>query len=352
MSEYIEFKGRTLNEAIAEACAFYSAEREKLEIEIVNDAKSGIFGLVGAKKATIRARRAQVPTMDAKELASLARSRGKEESQAPKPVKNHAEKKNQPEKKQEQAEQPGAPEKTPEEPAHARNGTGKPAGNQRKEKPEPREKADKDAERHSRGQRNKPAGKPRPVSKEPAKQEEVYGDAVLDPSEAEEQASFSGVSPESLNQNELREVVLEAVRKMAEGIVGPEATYEIEFGRDRIFVLISQVENPGLLIGRDGQTLSALQYLASCIVSRRMQASLRVQIDAGDYRERQNDKLRELALELSAKVKESGKAQSTKPMSAYQRRVVHLVLQDDAEVQTHSKGEGSLKRVVIAPKRK
>ena len=63
MSDFKEFQGKTLDAAIADACAYYDAPREKLEIEIIEDAKSGIFGIVGARKARIHARRAQLPDL-------------------------------------------------------------------------------------------------------------------------------------------------------------------------------------------------------------------------------------------------------------------------------------------------
>ena len=74
---------------------------------------------------------------------------------------------------------------------------------------------------------------------------------------------------------------------------------------------------------------------------------LTVQVDAGDYHSRQDSRLQELARALADKVRATGRSQSTRPLSAYQRRVIHLTLQDDPDVQTRSSGEGPLKRVVI-----
>ncbi|MFO7876571.1 MAG: R3H domain-containing nucleic acid-binding protein, partial [Desulfovermiculus sp.] len=77
-----------------------------------------------------------------------------------------------------------------------------------------------------------------------------------------------------------------------------------------------------------------------------------VQLDAGGYRQRQDDQVRQKALYLAQKVKDSGKAQSTKPMSSYHRRLVHLSLQDDTDIITRSKGDGPMKRVLITLKRR
>ena len=106
-------------------------------------------------------------------------------------------------------------------------------------------------------------------------------------------------------------------------------------------------EDSGLLIGREGQTLAALQYLVSRVVSRGMNSAVRVQLDAGEYRQRQDEKLREMALALADKVRQSGRSYSTRPLSSYHRRIVHVCLQDAADVQTRSTGDGPMKRVVI-----
>ena len=127
-----------------------------------------------------------------------------------------------------------------------------------------------------------------------------------------------------------------------------EKTLELTCGKAR--VRLECAGDAGLLIGREGQTLLALQYLAGCIVSRRMGAPVRVRIDAGDYREKQLEKLRGLALALAAKAKETARPQSTRLLDSYQRRAVHMALQNDSAVQTHSKGEGAMKRVIIAPR--
>jgi spoIIIJ-associated protein len=121
----------------------------------------------------------------------------------------------------------------------------------------------------------------------------------------------------------------------------------VEIGNDRARVSLDCGDAAGLLVGRDGQTLAAVQYLAARIVGRKIGGALRLHIDAGHYRERQDDRLKELALSLAAKVKKTRKPQSTRPLSAYQRRIVHLALEPDPDVSTRSKGEGAQRRVVV-----
>ena len=108
----------------------------------------------------------------------------------------------------------------------------------------------------------------------------------------------------------------------------------------------------GLLIGKRGKTLSALQFLVSKIVSRQAGENVSVIVDTEQYRSKRELSLNELARQLSEKVKKSHRSLTTGPMSAQDRRVIHLALKEDHEVRTKSKGEGNLRRVVIYPVKK
>ena len=108
----------------------------------------------------------------------------------------------------------------------------------------------------------------------------------------------------------------------------------------------------GLLIGKRGKTLNALQFLVSKIVSRQAAENVSVIIDTENYRSKRELSLSELARQLSDKVKKSHRSLTTGPMSAQDRRVIHLALKEDHEVRTKSKGEGNLRRVVIYPVKK
>ena len=92
MDDFKEFQGKSLDEAIRAACSYFDAQREKLEIDIIQDAKNGIFGLVGARKAIVRARRAQlkprVGSLLARDAqpASAPKAKAEDASRAPKPL--------------------------------------------------------------------------------------------------------------------------------------------------------------------------------------------------------------------------------------------------------------------------
>ena len=111
-------------------------------------------------------------------------------------------------------------------------------------------------------------------------------------------------------------------------------------------------EDSGLLIGRRGETLRALQFLVNLIVKKRVEdESLRVVLDVERYRERRANSLHDLALNVAEKVSSSGRSISLEPMPPADRRVVHVTLADHPRVTTESSGFGENRNVTIAPKR-
>ena len=110
-------------------------------------------------------------------------------------------------------------------------------------------------------------------------------------------------------------------------------------------------ENLGLLIGRRGETLSALQLLVSLIVGHRTKHRMRIIIDAENYRERREENLRSLALRVAQQVRNYRRSIALEAMPPYERRIVHIALADSKDISTESIGEGDARRVVISLKR-
>lgn len=135
-------------------------------------------------------------------------------------------------------------------------------------------------------------------------------------------------------------------------ICGQAPAITIRQDEDGIIVRIDDEAHNGLIIGREGQTILALQHLLNRMLAKAWSDAPRVQLDAGDFRTRQTQRLRALAQGLAARAKRSGRIQSTGPLSSFHRRMVHLALRDDAEVRTVSKGSGPLKRVLVCPSRR
>jgi len=107
----------------------------------------------------------------------------------------------------------------------------------------------------------------------------------------------------------------------------------------------------GILIGRRGETLDALQYLVNLVVRRRAGKQPRIILDVEDYRQRREETLVRLAKRLSEKVRKTGGRVVLEPMSPHERRVIHTALQGDANVCTFSEGEDPYRKVVIALRR-
>ena len=106
----------------------------------------------------------------------------------------------------------------------------------------------------------------------------------------------------------------------------------------------------GVLIGRRGQTLDALQYLVNLAGSKNSVGRERIILDVEGYRQRRAETLERLAARLADRVRRTGESVALEPMSAHERRVIHLALQENPYVTTHSEGEEPFRKVVISAK--
>jgi spoIIIJ-associated protein len=110
-------------------------------------------------------------------------------------------------------------------------------------------------------------------------------------------------------------------------------------------------DKTGLLIGRKGKTLDALQFIVNKIVNKSLEKRSRVIIDSENYRRRRQEFLVQMALKMGDKAKKIKRPVATNLLNPHDRRIVHLALRDDDELGTKGKGEGILKKVVIIPKK-
>ena len=111
-------------------------------------------------------------------------------------------------------------------------------------------------------------------------------------------------------------------------------------------------DDMGVLIGKRGQTLDALQYLTSQVVNKNREDYVRVKVDTENYRERRKETLETLAKNIAYKVKRTRRPVALEPMNPYERRIIHSALQNEKEVTTRSEGEEPYRHVVICLKRK
>jgi spoIIIJ-associated protein len=143
-----------------------------------------------------------------------------------------------------------------------------------------------------------------------------------------------------------REVLSEILNLM-----GVKASVDVRAGeKSEETILQIRAENSGLLIGRKGQTLEALQYLVTRIAGERSGAEgPQIVVDIENYRERRRKSLEDMALRLGEKAKRQRKTVTVDALSAADRRIIHAALQDDPWVTTKSLGQGSYRRLLIIP---
>lgn len=134
--------------------------------------------------------------------------------------------------------------------------------------------------------------------------------------------------------------------------MGIDATLEIQCNEEENRMDINIVGNDmGLLIGRRGQTLEALQYLTNLAVNKQSDTYYRIKLDSENYRVRRKTTLENLAKNVSFKVKKTRQPVTLDAMTPYERRIIHSALQYDKAVETYSEGEEPNRKVVIAPKK-
>lgn len=374
MKEVKEFHGKTLDEAILAACSFFGVERGKLEIDIVNDSKMGIFGLVNVKKACVRASLMNTSSLleglsetltqpeptPAKGRKSAVKS---EKTKQSKPVAAKGTKDNEGKtpkagtaKSAERGKAASANGKDTEPKKSARkNATADTSSEEllvnnlqvaASESAEGVEESTKDASKRERSRKNdsRVASRGRGAERKP------NGDASNGGEEAESSEGFSLADLASFDQKELETTIHDVVNRLVSAIIG-EVPLTIAIDGGHIRVKVDCEEDARILVGREGQTLASVQYIASRILAGKLNGAVRLHIDTGNYKENQDARLTSLALMLAEKLRKSGRTQSTRPLSAYQRRIVHLALEEEEDIQTSSKGDGPQRRVLIHFKR-
>jgi spoIIIJ-associated protein len=144
-------------------------------------------------------------------------------------------------------------------------------------------------------------------------------------------------------------VKIQAVLDKIVNQIQAEATASMEYRNDEILFTIKG-DGSGIFIGKHGQTLEAIQYLLNKIRLSRFRDLPHILVDCESYRVRHFDSMVDLANRMSEKAKKRGAPVTTNPLSPGDRRIIHMTLKKDAELTTWSKGAGTLKKVIIAPR--
>jgi spoIIIJ-associated protein len=154
------------------------------------------------------------------------------------------------------------------------------------------------------------------------------------------------------NMDEIAKEVLETLlsRMGVTAVVECQTKPPAGEGSGEVITLDVSGDDLGILIGRRGQTLSALQYVVRLILAHQTQARVPIVIDVEGYKQRRYEALQALAQRMAEQVKSRGRPFTLEPMLAYERRIIHLTLADDPDVTTESVGEGETRKVVIMPR--
>ncbi len=136
-------------------------------------------------------------------------------------------------------------------------------------------------------------------------------------------------------------------------LMGIEGSIEMIPAKDASMpvTLAIDYDNPGVLIGRRGQSLSALQYMVNFLSSRQLKSGVKVLVDVADYRKRRQEELENMAMRIADLVRTNQRSITMEPMDAWERRLVHIALREETGVITGSVGYGERRKVVVSLKK-
>lgn len=203
-----------------------------------------------------------------------------------------------------------------------------------------------------------------PVKAEPKKVEAVQPQKVAAEKKADEpkKAAFEKavekeVKEEVKKETKLVEVQPQTIKAVEDFLkntmkaMDMEVELKTEIDQDGALCVDMSGEHMGILIGKRGQTLDSLQYLANRVANKHQEGYVRVKLDTENYRARREETLRHLAKNIAHKVKRNRRPVALEPMNPYERRIIHSALQSDPYVMTHSEGEEPFRKVVITLKK-
>lgn len=225
-------------------------------------------------------------------------------------------------------------------------------GQKQEAKPAENRSRDREESRANRGERPQREERPRreegpPREKAEARPPRERKESKAQDVEGEEEREPIDVKALERHGKTAASILKEIIDKM-----GIENTVESSVDEEGNIVLSVDSDTSAILIGRKGRNLSAMQYLINRIMNRETEDDFdeRIIVDVEGYLERRRESLEEMALDLAERAKRTGRNVRVKPLSAQERRVVHMALQDDPDVRTYSVGNSSMRNVIIAPK--
>lgn len=346
----IEMTGKTVEDAVKAGLKELGCDSSDVKIDVLHMGSPGLFGMFGRLAKVRLTVKEEDPILDFN-LSDMNLSL------KPAPVKAKPEAKPAPAKTEapvvEAVKAAPAAEAAPTAPtveektvvvekaaeAPVVEAAEKPAP-EKTEAPAPKAKAEKPVRTDRALRQNKGEGKPKQSKGEEKKSEKP----VKKPAPAAE--PFEASDPEKLG--EAGRLAYDFLKNVTEKM-GVQVGIRVTETAENVSVAMMG-DTLGILIGRRGDTLDALQYLTSLYVNKHRDEYLRVSLDTENYRQKREEALTKLAMRMASRARKTGKKVTLEPMNPYERRILHSALQNNPYVDTHSEGEEPYRRVIITLK--
>ncbi len=384
MKQTQEFEGKNVEQAIENACKSLNVTKKKLSYDVISSGSTGIFGIVGVKKAKIRVTLpdkkgggsggvgwdsfegddlegvmsivdeafGETPAAPAEAPAEKPKQPPRKKTQKNRSVKaapQEAEKQEQPLPEESDAGETIAPETIAPETETAQPDE-EPIQPPQKEKARPPRKARKP-------RASKPATEDLQGTDTEAEADEQTKDdndfnedfnEEIDERDEGYPPKYKDEIPIDVSEASIS-LGVETLQRMVD-LITSDSTVVASTDQDRLLLRV-EGGNSGVLIGRRGQTLEAMQFLTDKIINRKSESRVRLKVDIEGYMETRKANLQSLAHKMADKAKKTGKPATINQMTAQDRRIVHIALKDDTRVRTQSMGDGYYRRLVIFPKK-
>ena len=299
MDGSIRVSAKTVDDAITEALIQLGVTSDRLEYEVIEKGSAGFLG-IGMKQAVIEARRKKEEPEEQEEI-NFSDFKIELEPENKKELKKESKKEKKVNKKESKKEEKQTKEFTKKETVE---------------------------------------------EKEEILKEETVKEETVEKEEApvKREVELAEVTDEAKN-------AVESFLKDTLNAMGMTVEISSRIDEDGALCVDMSGENMGILIGKRGQTLDSLQYLANRVANKHQSGYVRVKLDTENYRARREETLRHLAKNIAHKVKRTRRPVALEPMNPYERRIIHSALQSDPYVTTHSEGEEPYRKVVVTLKR-
>ena len=360
-----EFTAKTTEEAIDAGLAELGVTLSDVRVDVLQEGAKGLFGLFGSKPARVRLTVMEDEKEDDQGLSDLLGSFSINE---PAPRKKNApkqERKSAPEgeksAKDKENDKEADKEKAAKKPAQ--QDKPKKAEKPKAEKKPAQDKPEKPEEERSDAQGDEPAAEKK--SERPAKAKQPRAPKQRAPkaesapaadAQAKEYAPmvpaqpFTPTEPPVIHDEATPAGRAQRFLMDVTALMGVKVDVYVDDSREDHLTIHMIGDTLGILIGRRGETLDALQYLTSLQVNKGRDGYIRVTLDTESYRAKREDSLRRLAQRMANRAQKTGRKVVLEPMNPYERRVLHTALQNSTVVTTHSEGEEPNRRVVITLK--